>query len=343
VSEHDRTDQSEQPSRAPASLGEHAVAPAGPLVSRALFLQRAAGNAAVGRLVRSGAPGLMPGRRVLARDVGAVAAAPVTFSDPELQKIYDANKPGTLSQQVAVQLLDKVRTGPWTGLKWADVAHGMAQRVYHPEIIDQASLGTCGPAAVLNADASKDPADYVMLGIDLFETGKLKGEKVNDKLLGKSPPSGMDPSDWMLMSAIQDRMNHVFEYHGEPGWREGGSSGMMRDNLKKYAGVVDVVTNDCEMWGEIDEAKKASDYIKNNPEDVVVMMHVSADMLEDPESKENSRNHVIRLVSWIHMADDDIQFNAFTWGKYRHYKYTKAQFKRLVYAFTIGARKKGIL
>jgi hypothetical protein len=196
---------------------------------------------------------------------------------------------------------------------------------------------------VLNADATKDATDYVMLAIELFETGKLKGEKVNDTLLGNSPPSGMDQSDWMLMSSIQDRMNSVLEYHGEPGWREGGSAGNMRDNLKKYAGVVDVVTNDCEAWGEIDEAKKASDYIKNSPEDVIVMMHVSADVLQDPESKKNPRNHVIRLVSWIHMSEDEVQFNAFTWGKYHHYKFTKKQFKRLIYAFTIGARKKGIL
>jgi hypothetical protein len=342
LAEHARTTQAEDADReaAPAASAG-AAAPAQPLVARALFLQRTAGNAAVARLAHAGSGSLTPPRRAVARER---YSGPVTFKDPELQKIYDANKPGTLSQQVALQLLDGERSGPWKGLTWEKVAHGLAERVYHPEVIDQASLGTCGPAAVLNADATRDATDYVMLAIELFETGKLKAEKVNDTLLGNSPPSGMDQSDWMLMSSIQDRMNSVLEYHGEAGgMREGGNAADMRNNLKKYAGVVDVVTNNCGAWGEIDEAKKASDFIKNNPEDVIVMMHVSADVLQDPESKKNPRNHVIRLVSWIHMSEDEVQFNAFTWGKYNHYKFTKKQFKRLIYAFTIGARKKGIL
>lgn len=338
--EHDRVPLSEEPARTTAALAEAAVAPAGSRSARALALQRTAGNVAVGRLARAGAPTVRAARPVLARDHGTGV---VTFIDPELQRIYDANKPGTLSQQVALSLLDKERSGPWKTLVWADVAHGMAERVYHPETMDQSDLGTCGPAAVLNADASKDPTDYVQLGIDLFETGKLKGEKVNDKLLANSPPTGMDPSDWMLMSAIQDRMNAVVDYHGEAGWREGGNSRTMRQNLKKYAGVVDVVTNDCVAWGELKEAQKASDAIKDHPDDVIVMMHVSADVLQDPTSKKNPRNHVIRLVSWIHMTEDEVQFNAFTWGKIHHYKFTVDQFKRLIYAFTIGARKEGIL
>jgi hypothetical protein len=315
------------PSAAPAQAAPD------PRVERLLRLQRTAGNAAVGRLVRS--------QRVLAREPGSGAA--VTFKDPELQKIYDANKPGTLAQQVALQLLDGPRSGPWKGLSWPAVAKGLAERVYRPEMIDQKSLGTCGPASVLNANASHDATDYVMVAIELFETGKLKGEKVNDTLLGKSAPSGMDPSDFMLMSSIQDRMNTIFEYHGEPGFREGGGSGTMRSNLKKYSGVVEAVTHDCGWWGVLKEAQWASDLIKNNPKDIIVMMHLSADVLQDPTSKENPRNHVIRLLGPISITDVEVKFDAFTWGAKRSYTFKVKDFERMMYAFTAGSRKAGLL
>jgi len=73
----------------------------------------------------------------------------VTFADPDIQSVYDVNKAG-LSVSEAQQsglgvLTEQYKTigSAWSKLNWEDVARGAADRIFHPEHIDQATLGLC--------------------------------------------------------------------------------------------------------------------------------------------------------------------------------------------------------
>ncbi len=178
-------------------VAQPATAP-GPVAARILALQRAAGNAAVARMLARG-PAPTDGR-VLAR-----------FADAGIQAVADAYK-GTLSadQSGALELLDQQNgmiSGPWSKLDWASVARGAADRVLHPEHIQQNPLGLCGPAAVANYAAAVTPGTYAYDVISIFEDGKWGSDTVNSSLLNNTPMAGMDQADWMLLSAIQDVTN----------------------------------------------------------------------------------------------------------------------------------------
>src|SRR5690349_17685757 len=77
-------------------------------------------------------------------------APAVKFTNADLQSVYDANKPGTPDQLAALRLLDSERKGVWSKITWATVAKSAAARVYNPNMMAQGSLGTCGPATILN-------------------------------------------------------------------------------------------------------------------------------------------------------------------------------------------------
>src|SRR3954452_7839985 len=163
-----------------------------------LALQRSVGNRGVGRL--------------LARATGE------TFSNKKVQAHFDAFS-GSMSaaQKKALHKLDDSVTGVWTKLNWEDVAASTAERVLKPTIIDQRLLGVCGPAAALQEDAQNNAEDYVALVRECFASGTVRGSrKVNDTLLGSSPHNNMDPSDWMMLSAIQDKANYVPDFRGVP-------------------------------------------------------------------------------------------------------------------------------
>ena len=175
-------------------------------------------------------------------------APPETFTNPDLQQIYDANKPGKPNQLVAMKLLDTTVTGVWSKLTWGPLAKSAAARIYSPNLMAQGSLGTCGPATVLNFLGTSDPPAYAALVIEVYRDGTGKGSGVNKKLRDATPQPGMDALDWMMMSAVQDITNDWYDFHGtkegEEAKREGTTSGDQRWAYKKFAGVVDATTID---------------------------------------------------------------------------------------------------
>jgi len=115
--------------------------PGDPTVAAILSLQGSAGNSAV---LQALAAGRAASGNLLQRD-----SSTVTFADPDIQSVYDVNKAG-LSVSEAQQsglgvLTEQYKTigSAWSKLNWEDVARGAADRIFHPEHIDQATLGLC--------------------------------------------------------------------------------------------------------------------------------------------------------------------------------------------------------
>jgi hypothetical protein len=337
--------QEEVATAAPADAAERPLLRGAPSsADGVLALQRMIGNACVSRLVAA--------RRSVARLVEDPSAGGITFTNPDLQKVFDANKPGTPNQLAALRLLDSERKGVWSKITWAQVAKSAAERVYNPNLMAQGQLGTCGPATILNFLGTNDPQGYALLVIEVYRDGKGRNSKVNEKLRGKDPLPGMDPVDWMMMSAVQDIQNDWYDFYGTPegqeSKREGTSSGDQRWMYKKFANVEEAKTIDTPKHGDVLPAAKRVNGVVSTP-GVSINMHVSASVLQDPTSVENERNHVIRLLKPISItenADDSkssVEFDAFTWGQIYHWKGTVNQFIHMIWAFTIASTKKGVI
>ena len=284
--------------------------------------------------------------------------APVTpqaieWDNPYLETIYEANKPGRPDQLAALKTLDgPPRTGVWAQLTWGKLVKSAGERIYNPNMMAQGTLGTCGPATVLNFLGTNDPGAYAALVISVFVSGKAKGYAVNSKLRGAAPQGGMDPLDWMMMSAIQDVQNDWYDFHGTAegveSKREGTGSSDQRWMYKKIAGAAEAETIDTPKSKDVLPAARRVNGVVSNP-GVAVNMHLSAAVLQNAASAENKRNHVIRLLKPIAITEDAddsksrVEFEAFTWGQVYPWKGTVGQFQHMMWAFTIASMKKGVI
>lgn len=309
-----------------------------------LSLQRQIGNAALNRLLQADA------RRVLARDEKSPAAP---FTNPDLQTIYDANKPCGDQQYSALKGLDEERTGVWSQITWKQVAKSAGLRIFNPNIMAQGDLGTCAAATILNFIGTSNPVRYVNLVISIYTEGKdFNGSSVNSTLRGKSPLTGTDPVDWMMMSAIQDIQNDWWQFYGqkegEDSKREGMNSSEQRSAWKRFAGVSEARTIDTPKHDDVLPATRKVNSLVTQP-GVSISMHVSASVLENAASVENKRNHVIRLLKPVQLtenADDSksvAEFDAFTWGQTFHWKGTVNQFIHMIWAYSIFSMREGVV
>jgi len=296
------------------------------------------------------APGLsqIHAPRIQRETPPAPAPAPYTPTvNLALKPITDAHPTVTPAQTKALQALDANVTGVWTHLDWPTLSAGAAVRVFNPEKIDQTVLGLCGPAAAINGEALQAPDSYAQLVVSVFQTGKIGTKSVNDTLKAGTPPAGMDQSDWMLMSALQDVNNAVYDYYGkqpDPGEKDKRASqptGQVEDDLKK-TGCVATTTYKCFVFGEMGAAEKANKLLQDHPADVDVIIFLSSGLLVRKEGATSTPDHFIRLLKAMAINEVNVKFDAFTWGSNRSFDFTVAEFKKLVSAFIVGTRSKDV-
>jgi hypothetical protein len=330
----------EAPMPAPRNAaGVASLSPVALTTANVLALQRRIGNRGVGR--------------VLARATGE------TFTNKKIQAPFDAFS-GSVSdaQKKALHKLDDSLTGVWTKLNWDDVAGSTAARVLTPTIIDQGLLNVCASAAALEEDAQNNAEDYVALVRECFASGTVRGSrKVNDTLLGSSPYGSMDPSDWMMLAAIQDKANYVRNFKGVPTtgsapWYnrrgldpEGTKTGNEAWILRTVDHCVEVVAYTCGLWGEVSETNTVSDLMRKYGSDVVVLVGNDAGYLQNngTGSGDGQDNHSVRLMSPVNFTNGRAEFTVFTWGKTLTLSWELAKFKKWVYGYLVGSKKPGVL
>lgn len=338
---------STEDARAPMPARSATPAPsATPARTEILRLQRSAGNRAVLRVIAR--------RRQLARL--RVLGPDEVYQDPNIKKVAERYSPSE-EQIAALHLLDKdpknAPGGAWSHISWGDIAGDAAERVCNPTAFDQGSLGTCGLAAILNFDARVDPKGYVGLVQECYTQGKLKGSRLNSKLLGNTPQPGMPVVDWMLMSGMQDKTNDWYDYYGRPeDKREGTTNPDKKWAMKKYAGALEAKIIETPKAEDVLPATRTvNDLLAKHPDDVEVIISVSASVLQNPASDENKRNHAIGLTKPAKITEDasgdptkgTVEADVFTWAQIKRWSGTVRQFQHMVWAYTVSSRKKGVL
>ena len=294
-----------------------------------LGLQRSVGNRAVARLVS----GRQSPQRLLSRE------AATAYVDPGIQKVSDANPSLTSDQQGGLQSLDQAHgiiTSAWSKLKWEDVSAGAADRVANPSHITQSPLGTCGPAAVLNFLAATEPGTFAYDVQSIFESGRWGKKQINQTLLNNECQPGMDPCDWMMMSAFQDLSNDFLDFYGRPsGLRAGGFDSDAAWMLTAFTKVSKTKSLWSEVFGVKGQTEKVSKLLATYGDKVAVFVDVAAETLQN-ENSTGSENHFIRLLKPV-VWGPKVQFEVFSWGKNMTKAYKPENFEHMVYGYLVGA------
>jgi hypothetical protein len=286
------------------------------------------------------------------------AAAPV-FSNTNIQNIYVANSASAAPGQIAaLKALDVGLSGPWKNLAWATIAASAAQRVFTPSIIDQKTLDVCASAAAVEAEAATNALGYAQEVCAVFSKGELGGTKVNTDLLAAKPVSGMDPCDWMMLSAAQDTSNLVRDFKGQAG--EGKNQGgygpqgtkSINDSflLKSLDECVKTSKISCSFIGKEDDSKKVQALMAANGDKIVVLVENDGGMLANPTTGvvdgtgnpecHIAGNHSVRLISLSYGAT--VKFKIFTWGQEAELTWAKARYDSWVYGYMLGAKDASI-
>jgi hypothetical protein len=358
---------------------EPAAPPArGVLGSEILRLQRVVGNRTVTQLVARSASA--QGRRTLARDFLDDARAKMEqdakdgkFRDPAILAVYHRYGPGTEAQRLGLGILDTDPATPpngvWKHVAWSDIAADAALRVFDSTLFDQASLDVCGTAATLNLVARMDPRSYGSLVWECYTRGTLKDSDFNSDLLDTTPQPGMAVVDWMLLSAMQSRANSSYTFNGRPGGHAGTTSKQERWELREYAGAVETDTiNTSDDEDVIPATKKVNNLLSQHPTEVEVIIRLSSKVLQNPASVEHGLDHAVTLTKPVtikedftpshhapplglfgtsppprHATEGTVSADVFTWGKVMTWTGTVRQWQRMVWAYDVGATRKGIL
>jgi hypothetical protein len=319
----------EEPAGRPGAGGTVRMPTRPAAAEQILGLQRSVGNRAVARLV-SGRPSP---QRLLSRE------AATAYVDPGVQKVSDANPSLTSDQQGGLQSLDQAHgiiTSAWSKLKWEDVSAGAADRVANPSHIRQTPLGTCGPAAVLNYLAATEPGTFAYDVQSIFESGAWGKKQINQTLLNNECQPGMDPCDWMMMSAFQDLSNDFLDFYGRPsGLRAGGFDSDAAWMLTAFTKVSKTKSLWSEVFGVKGQTEKVSKLLATYGDRIAVFVDVAAETLQD-ENNTGSENHFIRLLKPV-VWGPKVEFEVFSWGKNMKKAYKPENFEHMVYGYLVGA------
>jgi len=116
--------------------------------------------------------------------------------------------------------------GAFPNIHRLDVATGLAQRIEHPSMIDQANSSLCGAAALMRALTKEAPVRYVTYVIELYENGftqlgQLKiqprqGARTFKPSLQNPDGERIAPVDWIALASIRDSENSLLFPYDSP-------------------------------------------------------------------------------------------------------------------------------
>jgi hypothetical protein len=171
----------------------------------------------------------------------------------------------------------------------------------------------------------------------IFESGAWGKKKINDSLLNTECQPGMDPSDWMMMSAFQDLSNDFLNFYGRPSTlRAGGFDSDAAWMLTAFTKVSKTKSLWSEVFGVKDQTERVSKLLTTYGDKVAVFVDVSAETLQN-ESNHGSENHFIRLLKPVVWGDAQVEFEVFSWGRNMKKTYKRENFEHMVYGYLVGA------
>jgi peptidoglycan hydrolase-like protein with peptidoglycan-binding domain len=234
---------------------------------------------------------------------------------------------------------------PWLHLNRSVVGAGIAERISNPDGAQQGGNGLCSPAAFINVWAQDAPDAYAAFATALFDNGAANlapnqaggGLRItaSNALLGanygaiatRMAAKGFpvpSQADWMVMSAVRDGTNNLFNFTGDPDdWisRKLGenpvSVGDLDSWLRNAGAWVSVVDlSNVLLTASLEEAKRLE------PLRSRCILTIDAEMLNGPG------RHIVVLRSPIaETGDGFVTLRVWSWAGLRDVKVTKEKFE----------------
>lgn len=229
--------------------------------------------------------------------------------------------------------------GAWPWLDRATMAQALADRVNHPDGVDQGLFGLCVPAAFTNVWVQDAPDAYVAFATQLFDTGSAHiapdqsgigklitasdGLRETDyeatqQLLIAQGYDRQSTADWMVLSAIRDGANHFFDFTGD--------ADSWWDNCRFSAGSVfsgELTTwlESAGRWASVSDETSTifSGTLENaktlDPLTARYLLTIDVRMLK----VENGRHCAVLRSPITQQADTQVSFRLWTWGGLHSY------------------------
>lgn len=227
-----------------------------------------------------------------------------------------------LVQQEIILFEQSTSAGTWSHIPKADLIADIKKTIANPFNVQQVNTPLCGPAAIVFELVRKQPKRYVQICRQLWETGKFQARtetiEPSDTLLNspiKDEGNKISLADWMLMTALRDTANAIFDVDSTsgnfvmgittPGEMEGWTFELLgRD-------TVDFIST--YTFEEIDAMQTAQ---KLWAAGGVAFLMIDADLLRNKAAGVIPTHWIVFLGGLtIDKASEIISFQCYSWGK----------------------------
>ncbi|MDY6833777.1 MAG: hypothetical protein SVY53_03135 [Chloroflexota bacterium] len=236
-------------------------------------------------------------------------------------------------------------SGVWPNIGKMDLIRDIRATVRDPiRQVRQETYPLCGPAAIVFELVSRQPARYVQMCQELYETGSI-GE-VNEVISASSTlrhsakPDAISAADWMIMATLRDDANEWFDIDDNSGDFVMGLTtvGEMEEWTTQILGYGNVDYESTYWWGEFDALRKAE---RVRASGGVAFLMVHSNMLQQPSAiDENSYypNHWVSFLGNSRVLGNagPVQFDCYTWGKKLHVNADEDSFENCMWGVVTG-------
>jgi hypothetical protein len=195
--------------------------------------------------------------------------------------------------------------------------------------VNQGNTPLCGPAAIVFELACRYPQRYVQICQALYETGKFQGRtktvKPSGKLIKSRTNKNLTIADWMLMAALRDTENELFDVESESGEFVMGltTPWEMEGWAFEILGCDHVEYESTYFYGEFEAMREAK---KARSRGGVAFLMIHSDMLSNSDPPIGHPNHWVSYLDGLHIDEGvwyihdsgHIKFNCYSWGRKCH-------------------------
>ena len=136
------------------------------------------------------------------------------------------------------------KPSPWKNINRSMLADGLKARIEDPTLVSSSGVNLCGPAAFFHNLAHDNPLMFAKCGVDLYRSNLANiGDRTfnaGQDLLNSTPPTGVDPADWILLASLRDHQNVYLDYESGEGTLSGLSMPGALEKWFRQAGYENV-------------------------------------------------------------------------------------------------------
>jgi hypothetical protein len=238
--------------------------------------------------------------------------------------------------------------GIWPYIKKQDIIQDLRDTIANPLQVNQGYSPLCGPAAIVYELVQRDPAYFVQICQNLYETGQFtarSGQVIqpSPNLVQSRVRTSISIADWMLLASLRDSENLIFRVDATASDFVTGIStpwevkGWTIDLL----GFSNVDFRPVLFYGEFEAMQQAQQI---HDQGGVAFLLINATMLGLPKPPIPYPDHWIGFLGNLEIDDQvwdrrkygHIHFDCYTWGERKRVDIDEKTFETYFFGMVTG-------